>query len=650
MPRQGQLTRVLSARIEFLIVEFFLPLYFCYSGLSTDITRLNTIGAWGMVVLMCALASFGKVVTCALCMRVASARFGWEEEALTLKEIQAQLELAQMNKTTSSSTASSANQPAEQSHTSGSTGNVAVNVAPDPPSSSGAHKSGISPESANGPSGGASSKDDSVDTSRSDKDSGSHSAPSVSSSPAPSSESAPKSSLWRDFKKYKPAPWNACIALGLLMNTRGLVALIVLNVGLDSGYLSIETFTVLLLMALITTFATSPLLYRVFSQKFNEGLQEAEAQVELDLEEEAEAELTITDEEGGVDVLSTSSERPSRSSRALRSRSNSRGHVGHDADSETPETADESHVVVSNPSDPTTAAAPSESVHPGTSTPPRRGSGMKRPAARTSLSTGGLHPSAADATSPSAENSVIIRFHDDEPHALQHADDEKNQTEGEHKPAVDRQSSRPRVTFAHTGGDETESPSPQGTGMHSPGAARRMRSRAASAADTSLRSPAHPPTPHAPLGLRERILAELFPAPVHYGPPAALVTQTHMLDREHEMLLAEMSGTDDEEEEIARHRAHELAYGLGGHTRTPSHRAHAPSIGGEAPGPTMLSPHSRRPSDAHRPSVAELPSYNPHSLSIPHTHQLEEAARLRRIVRERQLAKVHAMEKDKSNK
>jgi Kef-type K+ transport system membrane component KefB len=46
--------------------------------------------------------------------------------------------------------------------------------------------------------------------------------------------------------------------LGSLMNTRGLVELIVLNVGMDLGVLSPRLFTILVFMALLTTFATGP--------------------------------------------------------------------------------------------------------------------------------------------------------------------------------------------------------------------------------------------------------------------------------------------------------------------------------------------------------------------------------------------------------
>jgi Kef-type K+ transport system membrane component KefB len=49
-------------------------------------------------------------------------------------------------------------------------------------------------------------------------------------------------------------------ALGVLMNTRGLMELIVLNVGLDLGVISPTIFTMLVVMALVTTMATTPVL------------------------------------------------------------------------------------------------------------------------------------------------------------------------------------------------------------------------------------------------------------------------------------------------------------------------------------------------------------------------------------------------------
>jgi K+:H+ antiporter len=54
--------------------------------------------------------------------------------------------------------------------------------------------------------------------------------------------------------------WNDAFALGALMNTRGLMELIALNIGYDLGILSPRIFAMLVLMALVTTFLTGPLL------------------------------------------------------------------------------------------------------------------------------------------------------------------------------------------------------------------------------------------------------------------------------------------------------------------------------------------------------------------------------------------------------
>jgi len=54
--------------------------------------------------------------------------------------------------------------------------------------------------------------------------------------------------------------WNGAFSLGALMNTRGLMELIALNIGYDLGVLPPRIFTVLVLMALVTTFLTGPLL------------------------------------------------------------------------------------------------------------------------------------------------------------------------------------------------------------------------------------------------------------------------------------------------------------------------------------------------------------------------------------------------------
>jgi Kef-type K+ transport system membrane component KefB len=56
---------------------------------------------------------------------------------------------------------------------------------------------------------------------------------------------------------------RSAMALGILMNTRGLMELIVLNVGLELGVVSPMLFTLLVIMAVVTTMATTPVLDRL---------------------------------------------------------------------------------------------------------------------------------------------------------------------------------------------------------------------------------------------------------------------------------------------------------------------------------------------------------------------------------------------------
>jgi Kef-type K+ transport system membrane component KefB len=71
--------------------------------------------------------------------------------------------------------------------------------------------------------------------------------------------------------------WRDSLQLGALMNTRGLMELIALNIGYDLGILSPRIFTMLVIMALITTALTGPLL--TFFGKVPVGAREDEVRV-----------------------------------------------------------------------------------------------------------------------------------------------------------------------------------------------------------------------------------------------------------------------------------------------------------------------------------------------------------------------------------
>ena len=68
--------------------------------------------------------------------------------------------------------------------------------------------------------------------------------------------------------------WRDAIALGLLMNTRGLTEIVVLTLGRALGVVSPILFTIMVLMALVTTFMATPLLRLVYPRRVVE--QEAQ--------------------------------------------------------------------------------------------------------------------------------------------------------------------------------------------------------------------------------------------------------------------------------------------------------------------------------------------------------------------------------------
>lgn len=62
-------------------------------------------------------------------------------------------------------------------------------------------------------------------------------------------------------------PWRDAAGIGILMNTRGLMELVILNIGLDIGVISPVVFSMMVLMALVTTFMTTPLLEWVYPMR-----------------------------------------------------------------------------------------------------------------------------------------------------------------------------------------------------------------------------------------------------------------------------------------------------------------------------------------------------------------------------------------------
>ena len=58
--------------------------------------------------------------------------------------------------------------------------------------------------------------------------------------------------------------WREAAGLGVLMNTRGLMELVILNIGFEIKVISPALFSMMVLMALMTTFMTTPLLQWIY--------------------------------------------------------------------------------------------------------------------------------------------------------------------------------------------------------------------------------------------------------------------------------------------------------------------------------------------------------------------------------------------------
>jgi hypothetical protein len=67
--------------------------------------------------------------------------------------------------------------------------------------------------------------------------------------------------------------WRESFTIGALMSCKGLVELIVLNIGLQAKILSTRTFTIFVVMALITTFATTPLTAALYPPWYQRKLE-----------------------------------------------------------------------------------------------------------------------------------------------------------------------------------------------------------------------------------------------------------------------------------------------------------------------------------------------------------------------------------------
>jgi Kef-type K+ transport system membrane component KefB len=62
-------------------------------------------------------------------------------------------------------------------------------------------------------------------------------------------------------------PWREALTIGILMNARGLMELIILNIGLERGVITPTLFTIMVVMAIVTTLMASPLFELVYGRQ-----------------------------------------------------------------------------------------------------------------------------------------------------------------------------------------------------------------------------------------------------------------------------------------------------------------------------------------------------------------------------------------------
>ncbi|KAJ1969505.1 K(+)/H(+) antiporter [Dispira parvispora] len=70
--------------------------------------------------------------------------------------------------------------------------------------------------------------------------------------------------------------WRESLTVGFLMNCKGLVELIVLNIGYDAGVINTRIFTMMVMMALITTFITTPIVTFLYPLRYQRNIDEIE--------------------------------------------------------------------------------------------------------------------------------------------------------------------------------------------------------------------------------------------------------------------------------------------------------------------------------------------------------------------------------------
>jgi Kef-type K+ transport system membrane component KefB len=188
VPKGGHLIDNLAPKIELLIVEFFLPLYFANSGIRTNIGGLDAAIYWGAFFVVIAVGSLAKILPVTLVARL-TVRLNKHGELFSMAEAAGEI--------------------------------------------------------------------------------------------AGGEDLIPALHAVEPLDEGKRMPWTQCLSLGVLMNTRGLVGLIVLNIGLSANILGEKVFTIMVLFSLVTTFITPPALYWLYQKPYHAKRALRQAEVEM---------------------------------------------------------------------------------------------------------------------------------------------------------------------------------------------------------------------------------------------------------------------------------------------------------------------------------------------------------------------------------
>ena len=291
---------LLAPKIELIIVEFFLPLYFAYSGLRTTLGALNDGRSWGLAILIILVASVGKMIPVTLMTRLMTKYWkmgdDFEQEDLDYEE---ELRVR------------------EEKHLQTADGTEVKDVE--------LGKVGVekdysyqqyeTPAHHKKVAAGEEEVKETVSNGSSDEPVPSPSADSTTFDPphSPGHINSPQRST-----SYG---WRTCLSVGLLMNTTGLVTLIALNIGLDRKILGPKVFSMLVLMALVTTFMTSPFFHYLFYVPFvyqrnllrerrrkerekSDGVPRSAEQVEEEAAREADEQKEAEDDSANMSISS----------------------------------------------------------------------------------------------------------------------------------------------------------------------------------------------------------------------------------------------------------------------------------------------------------------------------------------------------------